>query len=75
MTDRHAIGMMERHARLSEFIQVRRPVGLTSVALQHFLTNIISEDKQDIGFLVFGGSRRIEAAPKKDGDDCEVLHR
>ena len=53
MADGHAIGVVKLHARSSQFIKVRRLVGLASVTLEDLLPNIISKDEKDVGS--FGG--------------------
>ena len=51
MADGHAIGVVKLHARSSQFIKVRRLVGLTSVTLENLLPNIISKDEKNVGSL------------------------
>ena len=61
MADGHAIGMVKLHTRTSQFIKVRRLIGLASVTLENFLPNIIRKDEKyvrTIGCLNREGDKR-----------------
>jgi hypothetical protein len=43
--------MIKFHPRASQFIKMRRLVGLASVTLENLLPNIVSKDEKDVGSL------------------------
>lgn len=71
MAHRHAVSVIERHPSPSQFIQVRSLVGLTSIALQHFLPDVIGKDEQNVGRPEFACAGSIHPAKSKQ-HDCFV---
>ena len=48
MADRHAVGVLEAHSGGRETVEVGRLIGSSAIGTQHFASDVVGENQQDV---------------------------